>query len=162
MRIVAAATSTVRASNGTVGRADSSSAALASQAPVVVEEWRRLTKALVYNHGLTPVLAERAHVAQRAQLSSVRRRSGETGARTLGEAVAAQLRAVNVDPSAVEWDVEADIDPGNRASARTLERLGFRREGLLRERWIVNGEISDSALYGLLRRDWYDLFPERS
>lgn len=51
-----------------------------------------------------PVLAERAHVAQRAQLSSVRRRSGETGARTLGEAVAAQLRAVNVDPTAVEWD----------------------------------------------------------
>jgi hypothetical protein len=51
-----------------------------------------------------PVLAERAHVAQRAQLSSVRRRSGETGARTLGEAVAAQLRSVNVDPGAVEWD----------------------------------------------------------
>ena len=41
-----------------------------------------------------PVLAERAHVAQRAQLSSVRRRSGETGARTLGEAAAAQLRGV--------------------------------------------------------------------
>ena len=58
--------------------------------------------------------------------------------------------------------VEADIDPRNRASARTLERLGFRQEGLLRERWIVNGEISDSALYGLLRRDWFDRFPERS
>lgn len=51
-----------------------------------------------------PVLAERAHVAQRAQLSSVRRRSGETGARTLGEAAAAQLRAANADPSTVEWD----------------------------------------------------------
>ena len=51
-----------------------------------------------------PVLAERAHIAQRAQSSSVRRRSGETGARTLGEAVAAQLRSVNVDPAAVEWD----------------------------------------------------------
>jgi Protein of unknown function (DUF3071) len=51
-----------------------------------------------------PVLAERAHVAQRAQLSSVRRRSGETGARTLGEAAAAQLRSVGTDPSAVEWD----------------------------------------------------------
>ena len=51
-----------------------------------------------------PVLAERAHVAQRAQLSSVRRRSGETGARTLGEAAAAQLRSVGSDPSAVEWD----------------------------------------------------------
>ena len=51
-----------------------------------------------------PVLAERAHVVQRAQLSSVRRRSGESGARTLGEAVAAQLRAHDVDPASVEWD----------------------------------------------------------
>lgn len=50
--------------------------------------------------------------------------------------------------------VEADIDPRNRASARTLERLGFRPEGLLRERWIVGGQASDSALYGLLQRDW--------
>jgi len=52
-----------------------------------------------------PVLAERAHVAQRAQASSVRRRSGESGARTLGEAVAGHLRSANVDPdTAVEWD----------------------------------------------------------
>lgn len=49
--------------------------------------------------------------------------------------------------------VEADIDPRNQASARLLDRLGFRHEGLLRERWIVAGEVSDSALYGLLRRD---------
>lgn len=53
--------------------------------------------------------------------------------------------------------VEADIDPLNRASARTLERLGFVREGLARERWIVAGTVSDSALYGLLRRDWMRL-----
>jgi ribosomal-protein-alanine N-acetyltransferase len=50
--------------------------------------------------------------------------------------------------------IEADIDPRNAASARTLERLGFVREGLLRERWIVQGEVSDTALYGLLFRDW--------
>ena len=49
--------------------------------------------------------------------------------------------------------IEADIDPRNRASARVLEKLGFVREGLLRERWIVDGEISDSAIYGLLRTD---------
>ena len=49
--------------------------------------------------------------------------------------------------------VEADIDPLNRASARVLERLGFRLEGLLRQRWIVAGQASDSALYGLLRSD---------
>jgi [ribosomal protein S5]-alanine N-acetyltransferase len=50
--------------------------------------------------------------------------------------------------------IEADIDPRNTASARSLERLGFVREGLLRDRWIVGDEISDSALYGLLRLDW--------
>ncbi|WP_035485260.1 GNAT family N-acetyltransferase [Paraburkholderia phenoliruptrix] len=49
--------------------------------------------------------------------------------------------------------IEADIDPRNVASARLLERLGFIREGLLRERWIVGDEISDSALYGLLQGD---------
>ena len=50
--------------------------------------------------------------------------------------------------------VEADIDPRNAASAKTLERLGFQNEGLLRERWVVDGEVSDSGIYGLLRRDW--------
>jgi RimJ/RimL family protein N-acetyltransferase len=50
--------------------------------------------------------------------------------------------------------VEADIDPRNEPSARSLERLGFRREGYLRERWIVGAEVSDSALYGLLLSDW--------
>lgn len=50
--------------------------------------------------------------------------------------------------------VEADIDPRNAASARSLERLGFTHEGLLRERWIVDGAVSDSAMYGLLRPEW--------
>jgi [ribosomal protein S5]-alanine N-acetyltransferase len=50
--------------------------------------------------------------------------------------------------------LEADIDPRNAASARLLDRLGFMPEGVLRERWIVNGEPSDSRMYGLLARDW--------
>jgi RimJ/RimL family protein N-acetyltransferase len=50
--------------------------------------------------------------------------------------------------------LEADIDPRNAASARSLERLGFVKEGHLRERWIVSGEVSDTGLYGLLRGDW--------
>lgn len=49
--------------------------------------------------------------------------------------------------------IEADIDPRNAASAGLLERLGFVREGLLRERWRVGDEVSDSALYGLLEND---------
>jgi len=50
--------------------------------------------------------------------------------------------------------IEADVDPRNAPSCRALERLGFQREGLLRERWIVAGEVSDSAMYGLLHADW--------
>ncbi|WP_051548567.1 septation protein SepH [Nocardioides sp. URHA0032] len=53
-----------------------------------------------------PVMAERQHVAERAQRSSVRRGEGSAphGARTLGDAVASHLRALNVDPETVEWD----------------------------------------------------------
>ena len=50
--------------------------------------------------------------------------------------------------------LEADVDPRNSASIRTLERLGFQREGFLRERWHVEGEIQDALFYGLLRREW--------
>jgi ribosomal-protein-alanine N-acetyltransferase len=50
--------------------------------------------------------------------------------------------------------IEADTDPRNQGSVRTLERAGFTREGLLRERWVVAGEISDTAFFGLLRREW--------
>ena len=50
--------------------------------------------------------------------------------------------------------LEADVDPRNAASIRTLERLGFQREGFLRERWHVNGEIQDAFFYGLLRREF--------
>jgi hypothetical protein len=58
-----------------------------------------------------PVLAEREHVAQRAQRASLRRPAASVGAasagnsgRTLGDAVATHLRAQNVDPGAVDWD----------------------------------------------------------
>lgn len=50
--------------------------------------------------------------------------------------------------------LEADIDPRNTASIKTVERLGFQREGYLRERSQVGGEIQDALFYGLLRREW--------
>ena len=50
--------------------------------------------------------------------------------------------------------VQAETDTRNAASARVLEKLGFVREGTLREDCIVDGEVSDSWVYGLLRRQW--------
>ncbi len=50
--------------------------------------------------------------------------------------------------------VQAEVDTRNGASARVLEKLGFVREGTLREDCIVNGEVSDSWVYGLIKREW--------
>jgi len=52
------------------------------------------------------------------------------------------------------YRVEADIDPRNTASIHLVERLGFRREGLLHGRYHVGSEIQDSAIYGLLANEW--------
>ena len=49
--------------------------------------------------------------------------------------------------------IEADVDPRNDRSLRLLERLGFRREGYLRQRYYVNSERQDSVMLGLLRSD---------
>jgi ribosomal-protein-alanine N-acetyltransferase len=50
--------------------------------------------------------------------------------------------------------IQAETDTRNVASACVLEKLGFVREGTLREDCIVNGEVSDSWVYGLIRREW--------
>lgn len=50
--------------------------------------------------------------------------------------------------------VEADIDPRNDGSRRILTRLGFASEGVLRERYFVGDEVSDTELFGLLAEDW--------
>ena len=77
-----------------------------------------------------PVLAERQHIADRAQRSSVRRRNGDAGpaggARTLGDSVEAFLRSVNVDPDTVEWD-------------------SWRRED---GKWTLTGEFASSRRKG--------------
>ena len=50
--------------------------------------------------------------------------------------------------------VQAETDTRNVASARVLEKLGFVREGTLRENCVVDGEVSDSWVFGLLRTEW--------
>jgi RimJ/RimL family protein N-acetyltransferase len=50
--------------------------------------------------------------------------------------------------------IEADCDSENVAIIRVIEKLGFTREGRLRERSIVGGKPADSLLWGLLDREW--------
>lgn len=50
--------------------------------------------------------------------------------------------------------IEADTDPRNERSLRLLERLGFEREGLLRQRYCVGDELQDSVVLGLLYPSW--------
>ncbi|MFD9794180.1 GNAT family N-acetyltransferase [Streptomyces sp. NPDC059070] len=49
--------------------------------------------------------------------------------------------------------VQAEVDTRNTASGRVLEKIGFVREGTLREECVVNGEVSDTWVFGLLRRE---------
>lgn len=49
--------------------------------------------------------------------------------------------------------LEAQLDPRNIASAKVLERAGFKQEGHQRRNHFAKGEVSDTGLYGMLRED---------
>lgn len=46
------------------------------------------------------------------------------------------------------------IDARNAASARVLEKVGLKREGLLRANRYERGQAVDEAWYGILRHEW--------
>jgi ribosomal-protein-alanine N-acetyltransferase len=50
--------------------------------------------------------------------------------------------------------VSAHAHPGNARSLAALERLGFTREGVLRNWHVHHGEPRDVAILGLLRDEW--------
>ena len=50
--------------------------------------------------------------------------------------------------------VQAFLDARNAASAALCERLGMRREATILEEEYNDGEWTDTAVYGILRREW--------
>lgn len=80
----------------------------------------------------------------------------------LGEAAWGRGYATEAGSALLTWAfdtldlnrVQAELDTRNAASARVLEKLGFVLEGTLREDCVVDGVVSDSWVYGLLRREW--------
>ncbi len=79
-----------------------------------------------------------------------------------GEAAWGQGYATEAARAVLQWAfdtldlnrVQAETDTRNTASARVLEKLGFVREGTLRQDCVVNGDVSDSWVYGLLWPEW--------
>ena len=49
--------------------------------------------------------------------------------------------------------IVAELDPRNIGSVKVLERTGFTREGLRRRDYFCKGEVTDTALYAMLRSD---------
>lgn len=47
--------------------------------------------------------------------------------------------------------IEATITPGNDASIRVLEKLGFQKEGLVRQRDLIKEKLVDGIIMGLLK-----------
>ncbi len=50
--------------------------------------------------------------------------------------------------------IQATIHIKNTASQRVLEKVGFRREGIMRKRSFIRGEWTDITLYSILREEW--------
>ncbi len=51
--------------------------------------------------------------------------------------------------------IEVYVMPRNKRSVRMIRRLGFKREGLIRQRYFDEfGNFTDDILFSMLRRDW--------
>jgi len=50
--------------------------------------------------------------------------------------------------------IQAHTNVGNKASQRVLEKVGFKREGILRKLTFVRGVWTNFYLYSILREEW--------
>ncbi len=53
--------------------------------------------------------------------------------------------------------VEANINPNNINSRKTLEKVGFKKEAYFRENYYHDGQFLDSEIYSLLEKDFNQL-----
>ena len=131
---------------------------------VLVARYVRLIEAGVDpRHILAMTFTRKAAAEMRERVLTLLRRRAQEGALRANRWRDLRNRIGDIQISTIdafcfgllrEFPLEADVDPKNASSLRILERMGFQREGLLRERWNVGGEIQDSVVLGLLAREW--------
>ena len=50
--------------------------------------------------------------------------------------------------------IEATVTPGNEGSLRVLQKLGFKREGLLRQHKKIHNQYTDAIVLSLLSSEY--------
>jgi ribosomal-protein-alanine N-acetyltransferase len=50
--------------------------------------------------------------------------------------------------------IEAYHNPGNEASGRVMEKIGFKKEGIWRQRDLKNNMLLDKICFSLLREEY--------
>jgi len=50
--------------------------------------------------------------------------------------------------------IQAQTDQRNVASQKVLEKVGFKKEGILRRNFFIRGEWTDDYIYSILREKW--------
>lgn len=130
---------------------------LAVEVPIVWERGKPSRRAVA---GEEPMGRTLVGVGGLTYVDWVRRRSeisvfiGATNQRRgLGTAALRGLCAYGFDHLGLHR-LYAEIYAYNAVSIRLFEKVGFRREGALREHMFHRGEWHDSYLYGLLAREW--------
>jgi RimJ/RimL family protein N-acetyltransferase len=76
-----------------------------------------------------------------------------------GRGLATAAVGMLVDKVFAETDLRkllAYVHDENHASCRVLEKLGFQREGFLREHYVINEKPVNEILFALLKRDWLE------
>jgi len=72
----------------------------------------------------------------------------------LGSQLGHCLPTLDAGDVRLRWLTEADVPALFTPARRALERLGFVREGQLRQHYWVRGEPQDAVMFGLLRSEW--------
>jgi len=118
-----------------------------------MQSWR---EARAFDYAVRPMATPGRHVGN-VSIWHVSRssRTAEIGYWVVGAGTEVTARLVRLGFEHLGLHkINLRIAVGNRASDRIAEKLGFSREGVLREELLIRGRWVDHTLYSLLEQEW--------